>query len=753
MYNKIAPIILNLAKAQGSGAVYVSQPDSEKEKLAGKIFILAEITGKKSESDKFLDFLISELEENYYSDEKILLIGKIEGLTPENIFEAALAKTNKSINEFLRDHKMALDAKATSITLGVIYGAKLHFTSFGRNRALLIYRRQDGYEIINVDSEAKDADTSQTDDRAKKAPKSNNLFSAVLSGDIPLNSYFIFASESLPEYLSSKDLVNIITKLPPIVAAEQIKNTLARINNYVPFLGIIIKNTTDRSGGEIKEVTKAPLSAHNSISSLNHTEEKTENMLSPAGLVNVKKVSKNIKNWLLPKKEKPTNKSPYERSDNNNSHPTFPAQDRIKKTTSLNLPSASSFLRPQKVLLKKGSRHFFTGLKLFILFIPRLFSPSFWKNNTLQLKNWFKTLNKKSLYMFLGLILIIIALVVSITYASINKKNQKIEEGFNLTITEIEEKEALLDSYLLYDNTEGAKRVFSDIKDIVSNLPQEKDYQITKKTEIEGRLSIWEDKILGINRIDAPEELASFPELNLNGLVMANDKLFTNSSDAIYQIDLTNKNNEKLDYSGSLISSGIFNNTGNSTNLYFKDDNKIITLNPQNNTINVNEIANYEDSISYGGLDSFSSRIYLLSPTQNQLFVYNSNLSTRSEWIKEDVDVRNTVDIYIDGDIYFLEKNGAILKFRSGEKQEFAYNPLSPETNNAQKIIGSSDTLYILADNDRLISINKNKEGDNDPGEKITQYLFTNLNISDITITPDNKIYLLSDSKIYTFSP
>jgi hypothetical protein len=128
-------------------------------------------------------------------------------------------------------------------------------------------------------------------------------------------------------------------------------------------------------------------------------------------------------------------------------------------------------------------------------------------------------------------------------------------------------------------------------------------------------------------------------------------------------------------------------------------------------------------------------------------------LSTRSEWIKEDVDVRNTVDIYIDGDIYFLEKNGAILKFRSGEKQEFAYNPLSPETNNAQKIIGSSDTLYILADNDRLISINKNKEGDNDPGEKITQYLFTNLNISDITITPDNKIYLLSDSKIYTFSP
>ena len=42
MYNKIASIILNLAKANGSGVVHVSQPDAEREKIAGKLFVLAE---------------------------------------------------------------------------------------------------------------------------------------------------------------------------------------------------------------------------------------------------------------------------------------------------------------------------------------------------------------------------------------------------------------------------------------------------------------------------------------------------------------------------------------------------------------------------------------------------------------------------------------------------------------------------------------------------------------------------------------
>ena len=150
-----------------------------------------------------------------------------------------------------------------SVQTSVIFGA-ISTTRWHRN---LIYIRQDGFEIINVETDAKLSETKANKD-TKKSPSASNIFSSVISGEVPLGSYFIFASESLPEYISGLELVKIITKLPPIVAAEQIKNVLSKINNYVPFLGIIIKNTNEDPSKKIEEIPSSPKSAHNSISSL-----------------------------------------------------------------------------------------------------------------------------------------------------------------------------------------------------------------------------------------------------------------------------------------------------------------------------------------------------------------------------------------------------------------------------------------------------------------------------------------------------
>jgi len=320
MYNKIASIILNSAKADGLSDVFVAQPDSLKENLAGKIFVLAEIGGKKADGRKIFDFLVTALNDNYYNDEKILFRGKIEGLKIENIFEATVAKTNKNLADFLVLEKIKINPTATNITLGVIYENSLHFAGFGRNRALLIYRHGEEYEIINVETNAAEAplENREADSAGAPAPK---LFSSVISGDIPLNSYFIFTSEALPEYLSGREMIRVITKLPPITAAEQIKNVLTKINTYVPFLGIIIKNTTGLSSSESKEDPEESSSAHSSISSLNYTEAKTEQMLAPAGLISFSKFFKYIKrlftDWQSAS-SRPNKK--YLKTDNKNYH-------------------------------------------------------------------------------------------------------------------------------------------------------------------------------------------------------------------------------------------------------------------------------------------------------------------------------------------------------------------------------------------------------------------------------------------------
>jgi hypothetical protein len=130
MYNKISSLILNSGKASGLADIYVAQPDSLKEELAGKTFIIADLSLKKDEGRKVMDFLISHLEENYYNDGKILLRDKIEGLKIENIFEAAISKTNQELADFLAKERIRLNPSASSLTIGVVCENKLHFSGF-----------------------------------------------------------------------------------------------------------------------------------------------------------------------------------------------------------------------------------------------------------------------------------------------------------------------------------------------------------------------------------------------------------------------------------------------------------------------------------------------------------------------------------------------------------------------------------------------------------------------------------------------
>lgn len=737
MYNKIASIILNLAKAPGSGAVYVSQPDAEREKIAGKLFVLAEIEGKKNDIDKLIDFIIEELEENYYHDEKILLIGKLEGLKIENIFEAALAKTNKSLNEFIKDHKIKLDPGATDLSVGVICGSKIHFSSFGRNRSLLIYRRADGYEIINVDTEAK---TNEIKDN-KKAPSASNIFSSVISGEVPLGSYFIFASESLPEYISGLELVKIITKLPPIVAAEQIKNVLAKINNYVPFLGIIIKNTNEDPAKKLEDIPSSPRSAHNSISSLSHTEKKTEHMLAPAGLINItsfKRTAKALFDRVGIKLKQRPSKVKAEPADYMNAS---------KKVKMLNLPNSSSFLKPPKVFLKKSSSNLMSGLKSFLGFIPKLFSPKLWQSFFKSIIAWFKGLNRKNAFLFASLIIVFVVMTFSITNLNKQKKEKADLNNFNIVLNEIKEKEALIDSFLLYDNSDGAINVLNNIESLVESMPDKKDYQVSAKEELITRITNLQDKILGIKRIDKLESIATYPDIELKSIIKTKDKLYANSDSSIFTLDLNNNESDKLDLDlGQIEASRLSLNAADKEELYFFSGDKISVLNPKDNSVKTSTLANYNKDDSYSSFDTYNNKLYLLSSAKNQIYSYSSDFKLRTDWFKEDVDTSSFSDIYIDGDIYALNISAKIAKYRRGASMPYESKEILPQISNAKKLRGDNKNLYVLADDNRFLIINKEN------GKLASQYIFSDLNIIDFSLDSDSKnVLFLAGDQIYSF--
>jgi hypothetical protein len=743
MQYKISSIILNAGKHQtGSREVFVSQPDALKENIAGKLFFLAEIDGKKTDTKKVIDFIVKNLEDFYYNDEKLFLQDKIEGLSLDNIFEAALAKLNKALLDFLAADRIHLKPEDTNFILGVIFEDKLLFSNFGRNKSFLIFKRQEDFELINVETSATDSNVS-TDENNSSGPK---FFSSVISGEIPPSAYFIFCNEALPEYLSNKDLINIVTKLPPIVAAEQIKSTLAKLNSYVPFLGVIIKNTIGSNEHGMKEdmIEEDYHSAHNSISHLNSTEKRTEQMLAPTGLFNWKKFSKIWKKV------------------NNKVNPNIQLK-ALTSNKSLSLLGKQKTISAAKIIKEKISfsrshSKFKSTLGAIGVTIFNLFNPRFWKNVYKQALSWIKNLNSRHRLLFISLFLAFIVLVLSIVITNVNNRKQATLALFNESISALEEKKSMIDSYLLYNNEEGAKALIGESIVALNELKVEGEAQMNLRDSLLTSIEKQRDQVQKLTKIDNPELIANFKDYN-PAAETRNLAIFDNTAyvadpagKAIYSVDLGNQEKDSILLSGQIDSLNkpvIFNNK-----IYYLNDNNLISVDPKSakdSSIILNGIG-ADDNISSFQFYKRNDNLYLLMPDTNQIYKLapqGSAYGAKTAWMQDGVSLGGALNIAIsdDGYIYILRDNGQIDKYWSGGDKDFALKGLDPALSSASLFKLLDSKLMILdKSSKRLILFNMD-------GSLIHQYQLPGLNnIKDFSLSADSKtIYILNDDAVYQF--
>lgn len=770
MHYKIASIILNSAKAAGLSDVFVAQPDSVKENLAGKIFILAEIGGKKAEGRKIFDFLVLALTDNYYNDDKILFRDKIEGLKLENIFEAAVAKTNKHLLDFLASEKVRLNPETTNITLGVIYDNKLFFSSFGRNRALLIYRQAENYELINVEANATESPEDHEKETSAKTPQ---LFSSVINGEIPAASYFIFTSEALPEYLSGPEMISIVTKLPPMTAAEQIKNVLSKINNYVPFLGIIIKNTTGLAQVNDERISNNEeefSSAHSSISSLNYTEQKTEQMLSPVGLINFSKIFHQAKNFisglLIPAASSSTKGRLYKRkidkkdSNNHNLRPESntgqaPMVD-LGKINSLNSGlkdlRQDSFLIKDKMFFKKKSSWIISIITRFLRALINWFDPRRWPLIIKGFKLWTINLSKKNKILFSALAAVIILFITSTYYLSWNNERAALEERFKQQLVALDDMEARVESYLLYNDQVAANQTLIEAMQIIESLPQGTEEQRQERERLVAKFQANQNKILKIKTINQDELLSvnDLTGLGVQNLVLAAGKLFAATKDTIYEINPNSASSSKT----TIVNAENLSRPYSEGDLiYFWDNNRVI----QFNALTKNSTTRSFTQAPSAELTGFriyrnNNNLYTINRTNNQIFKYNSsggNFGAKTDWLGQSTDLSRATDLVVDGDIYVLNSTGQVLKFRLNKALDYDSLPISPEMTAADGLVAGNDKLYFFdAPSKRLVVLNKSN------GNLIQQYQINSLSEpKGYTIDEQTKkAYFLDGQTVYQIS-
>jgi len=756
MNYKIAQFILTPPKrGQSSLEIYVAQPDANKEALAGKIFALLEIESAKAENLKIINFLINTLNHNYYQNEKMILRERVSSIKIEHIFESALAKTNKKLAEFLTAEKIKLNPDLLNITIGVVYNDSLHYSSLGKNKAFLIYKTK-----TETASKFKLADiTEQTSGHETKKPTSPvKLFANVISGALPRGGYFIFSNETLGEYLSAKQLIDIVTTLPPVSAAEQIKNTLGKINAYVPFMGLIIKNTAGLEIAEIKIKEPTPTTS-SSITNLITTEETTEKLLTPSGLVGTKK-------WLglfgtL------TGRFGFSGSGRVGAK-TFSLKDKVFAKRNTGWQALAKFFSLLKNLLvwllgllvyifkiitdKKTLKETFTRLAMFIENIwPAL------KTSVEKSRFWFSSLNSLNKILFTAFLLCLLVFSANLGWQNYNNNNLDKQTALNNLIAAIEQKQNQIDASLLYNNEEGAKKILAEVAVMMKELPIDNPAQADSFNGLLAKNQVQLEKISRVIQVDAVE-LANFKNLNPNAeplnLALVNKEVFAAdpSQKTIYSLDLSSKLSTAIGLDGTIKNLN-FPNPDKNNNLYYLNVDKVLVLNTATKKTSSLEIALPAAATKAFDFKQYNNRFYLADRAAGQIYRFTKSgdqLASAVAWLNSQEDMAEATSLDIDGSVYLLKKNGEVIKFAKGQKEDFNLSLVEPAITQAKKIIASADLAYLYLLEPaagRLIVFDKT-------GKFINQYKSDRLvNSKDLQIDEKNKMaYFLIDATLYSFA-
>lgn len=647
---------------------------------AGSLFLLIEINRADRLGEK-IAFIISQLlEKNYYLNEKIFLADQINSLKIESVFESALVKTNRELLEFIDQEKINFNFIDLSIIVGLIYDGQIHFSSMGQNKSFLIRKNEKGWQVSDINPDDENPQLNGL--------SSGKIFSSIISGELPNESYTIFTNASLAQYLLNDEVINVLEKLKLDGATEQIKNLINNINNYSNFCGLIIKNFNNyREQQEFKYVEP----------NLELAEKKTEKLLTDLGDINKKAINKSFQNFLnkinifkyLEKLIKKLKKIRIKKEENKNEEIPIVTTD-IKK-------------KKRWLLIALGA--------LLIILAVSLYSQRDKKTNIFVEEN------------------------VSSHEEKINQKLSQIESSL-LYNNEEKAKEIIKELQDLMVNLTDKER--NKIKNY-SDLENELKTQIEKIQKI---IKIQNPKeVANFSLINEQAQVSAIAPIISNNKIYGID----GQNKAIYSLNLSDNllakiaDNENLSETNSI-------SHYNQDSVQFLTENQIVSINSKEE-ISLGKISP-ENRDAIKSFAIYNNRPYLLDSQKNQIFKYsrkNNDFDSPSAWIKDNSNIK-ALSLIIDYNIYILDQSGVVYKYLEGNRQEYKTEVIEPVMEKPEILRMSDKYIFIMDKVNKRIAVFFKEDG-----YFINQYYLENLNnIKDFVINEkESKLYILNENSIY----
>lgn len=699
-------------------ATFTSIPDETKAFISGitfpapgkkgTIFGLTRILGKPNPEKIHLAEIINEHLERFHQtvDEHINIPRR---------FEHVLQAINEDIENHITNSKKIPISDFHAI-VGVRYKNQIFVSGTGTLHALFLHKTaKQRYVIYELNKQFE-----QTESWEKP-------FTTVLDGELHPGDVFYIATRISAREIDLGNLQDILVTLPPKGALQRIEQHLHRDTAYG---AICFKIAEKPKKGAPKKIN--PLT---SIEDLSKTKEETTNLLGEQS-PNLVKNTASVLAKLMQKLSSPGKSGPKT------------IAKRILRICIKGVIAAS-------VITYKITKKLFNFVYKFIqnIISKRSQQTSESKITRIDVKEKIRNIPKKTKYISLGLMLVIILLAVTVSISKIKKEQTQQDSVIETIISKIEEKKDAAQASLIYEDTEQAKTLINEAIALLETVPDNFN-DPDKISSLESDLGSILLEIQGIREVEV-RILADSPntsdETFINGFEIDGTIHLVKSSLKFFEYnELENQLSEAGLTIGSIETAQLA--TASGSDILMIDINQSLGLaNLSNNTLNpivsgIDELTSIED------MKVYNSNLYALSTNDNQIIKLrpqSSGFDAGTPWITvNSSDLSNMTSLAVDGDIYVLTDDD-ILKFSSGKQQGFQMDNLDPPLKDPMKIWTDIDSeyLYILdSKQGRVIVLTKS-------GKLVTQYFSEKfVDAVDMIIREDkNTIAILTSSQLLNF--
>jgi len=725
---------------------FISRPTKILEKKSGRLFGLIEIENTDPKISELIDVITEELKTKYYSlpDEN----KEISESDLENNFEAVLQKINLTIASFLESKGITIDLERINIALGVIAQRQLIFSQVGKiNIYLLQNLKKSEYRIIDILEATKTPIAT---------PNPLKIFSQVIAGRVNPRDIVFISTPNVLDYFSLEKIKNVISGKPGIDGLMELKELLEKINSRQNF-GVLISEVektataVQPSQDGLKELNYRQAATEDSMKELIKTERETEKLLTPSFLPEAKKYAKAfgnaIQNYLGKVRDNrhrltnrvaslPRLKIPAGLSQNFN-------WQKLQKLQSLTRPIQAKTKTTFEQIKKQPAWQKVSP------FIKKIFGRALSRFNQLP---------RSSKKLLIVSILLGLLFILSVVWFQVKNSNERDLATFNQIVTEAESKKNESEASLIYRDENKARELLIAARESLNQLKPKNDDQKSQISLITQGIEDQLQKLRHLVSIDEPTQIINFQNLDSQAKIA---NLIISAKGTVYTQNTRNKTVYKANLTSRVIS-GIFSDNSNPGNflagttisdselLFLNDTKETFSFSPGNDSLKEIPIATAA-SAEITDLAFYNNRLFLLDKKNGQIYRYtktNSGFGSSDNYLEDNqVDLKGSVSLTIDGSLYVLKNNGEIIKLQKGKKVDFALPTIDPALTAPTKIktTEGSNYLYILEPaNKRLVVINKD-------GRFVNQYVSPKFDdLKDfIAVESEKKIYILNGSAVY----